>query len=182
MRSLAALLILLAAPLATATTTTYTHAAGSTLGFASSYDGEAFEGRFAQFTTDIAFDPATATGRFDVVIALASAGTENEERDETLLGADFFNTAAMPQARYQATRFRKLADGRFVAGGTLTLRGVTKPVPLTFAWTPGTAPVLAGSATVKRLEFGVGAGDWDDTEVMPDAVAVTTRLVLRAKP
>ena len=83
MRILAALLILLAAPLATATatTTTYTHAAGSTLGFASSYDGEAFEGRFAQFTTDIAFDPATATGRFDVVIALASAGTENEERD-----------------------------------------------------------------------------------------------------
>ena len=88
----------------------------------------------------------------------------------------------MPQARYQATSFRKLADGRFVAEGTLTLRGISKPVPLTFAWTPGAAPVLAGSATVKRLEFGVGAGDWDDTEVMPDAVAVTTRLVLRPKP
>ena len=37
------------------------------------------------------------------------------------------------------------------------------------------------SATVKRLAFGVGTGDWDDTEVMPDAVTVTTKLVLRPK-
>jgi polyisoprenoid-binding protein YceI len=188
MRLLLALTLSLAAPLAAATTApaaaaapTYTHAEGSSLGFASSYDGEAFAGRFAQFTTDIAFDPANATGRFDVVIALASAGTENEERDEVLLGAEFFNAIASPQARYTATRFRKLADGRFVADGTLSLRGVSKPVPLTFRWAPGATPKLDGTATVKRLDFNVGTGDWDDTEVMPDAVSVTTTLVLRAK-
>ena len=39
-----------------------------------------------------------------------------------------------------------------------------------------------GAATVKRLEFGIGTGDWDDTEVMPDAVSVTTTLVLQPKP
>ena len=185
MRFLLALTLALAAPLALATSPTgpvrYSHATGSMLGFSSSYDGEAFDGRFARFTTDIAFDPASAAGRFDVVIELATAGTENDERDETLLGADFFNTMAMPQARYQATTFRKLEDGRFVAEGTLTLRGVTLPVPLTFRWTPGATPTLEGTATVKRLAFGVGAGDWDDTEVMPDDVAVSTRLVLQPK-
>jgi len=186
MRLLLALTLALAAPLTFATSpmgpVRYGHATGSTLGFSSSYDGESFDGRFAQFTTDIAFDPASAAGRFDVVIQLASAGTENDERDETLLGAEFFNATAMPQARYQATAFRKLADGRFVADGTLTLRGITKPVPLTFRWTPGATPKLEGTATVKRLEFGIGTGDWDDTEVMPDAVRVTTTLVLQPKP
>jgi polyisoprenoid-binding protein YceI len=186
MRFLLALTLALAAPLALATSpmgpVRYSHTAGSTLGFASSYDGETFDGRFAQFTTDIAFDPASAAGRFDVVIQLASAGTENDERDETLLGAEFFNATAMPQARYQATAFRKLTDGRFVADGTLTLRGITKPVPLTFRWTAGATPKLEGTATVKRLEFGIGTGDWDDTEVMPDAVSVTTTLVLQPKP
>ena len=188
MRALLALsfALALAAPTAFATSppgpTGYTSASRSTLGFASSYDGETFEGRFSQFSAAIAFDPASAAGRFDVVIQLASAGTDNDERDETLLGADFFDSDAMPQARYQATAFRKLADGRFVADGTLTLRGISQPVPLTFRWTPGAAPTLEGTATVKRLAFGVGTGDWDDVEVMPDAVSVTTRLVLQPKP
>lgn len=173
-----------AAPVAPAASAppTWTHGAGSTLGFASSYDGESFEGRFARFSTRLHFDPASVSGHFEVLIDLASASTENDERDEVLLGADFFNTAALPQARYQATQFRKLADGRFVADGTLSLRGVSKPVPLSFRWTPGAAPVLEGTASVPRLAFGVGLGDWDDTEVLPDEVRVTTRLVLQPKP
>ncbi len=161
----------------------WTQTANSTLSFATSYDGEEFSGVFKQFTADLRFDPQNLPGsRFDVVIQLGSANTENEERDETLLGSEFFNAVAAPQALYTATRFRKLADGRFVADGTLTLRGITKPVPLTFRWTPGATPKLEGTATVKRLEFGIGTGDWDDTEVMPDAVSVTTTLVLQPKP
>lgn len=183
MRFLLALSFALAAPLAfaaaPAAAPAYTHGAGSTLGFASSYDGESFDGRFARFTTSIRFDPATATGRFDVGIDLGSANTENEERDEVLLGEEFFNAVAVPQARYVATTFRKLPDGRFVADGTLSLRGVNQPVPLTFRWTPGAAPKLEGTATVKRLDFNIGTGDWDDVEVLPDAVSVTTTLVLQ---
>lgn len=178
MRALIALIALLALP-AIASTPTYIAAAGSTLGFGSSYDGEAFTGRFDRFRADIAFDPVAVAGRFDVAIELASAGTDNDERDETLLGSEFFDATSVPQARYVATRFRKLADGRFVADGTLTLRGITKAVPLTFTWTPGASPVLAGTATVPRLAFNVGTGDWADTEVLPDAVSITTRLVLQ---
>jgi polyisoprenoid-binding protein YceI len=171
-----------AAPASAPTATpVWQNAPGSTLSFASSYDGEAFEGHFARFDARIAFDPAGARGQFDVRIILASAGTENDERDDTLKGSDFFNIASAAQARYQASRFRKLADGRFVADGTLTLRGISKPVPLTFTWTAGAMPVLAGSAVVKRLEFGVGSGDWSDTAVLPDAVTVRTRLVLQPR-
>jgi polyisoprenoid-binding protein YceI len=37
--------------------------------------------------------------------------------------------------------------------------------------------VLAGKATVKRLAFGVGGGDWADTAMIPDEVAVSTKVV-----
>jgi len=55
-------------------------------------------------------------------------------------------------------------------------------VILTFTWTPGAKPVLAGKATVKRLQFGVGSGDWADIATIPNEIAISTRVVLqRAK-
>jgi len=154
---------------------------GSTLGFASSFEGEAVEGSFAKFTPRIDFDPKQlATSRFDVSIELASADTRNDERDDALRGNGFFNSRKTPQARYLATRFRALGGNRYVAEGTLTLNGISKPVPLEFTWTPGAQTVLAGSASLKRLDFGVGTGEWDDTEALPNEVRVKTRLLLAA--
>jgi len=152
---------------------------GSTLGFGSSMQGEAFTGRFARFTPVLRFDPAQLpASRLDVSIDLASVETKNAERDEGLKSMEFFNTKSQPKARYVATTFRALGGGRYVADGTLTLNGHSKAVPLAFTWTGGAKPVLAGSATVNRLDFGVGTGDWEDTGLLPNAVKVTTRLVL----
>jgi len=152
---------------------------GSTLGFASSFQDEAFEGNFAKFTPRIDFDPKQlAASRFDVAIELASADTKNDERDDALRGTDFFNSAKMPQAHYLATRFRALGGNRYAADGTLTLNGISKPVVLEFSWTPGAQTVLAGSASVKRLDFKVGTGDWADTGDLPNEVKVKTRLLL----
>ena len=155
---------------------------GSTLGFTATYMDEAFDGAFARFTPAIRFNPADlAASRFDVRIALASADTANAERDEMLVGSEFFDASGAAEARYVATRFRALGGNRFVAEGTLSLRGVNQPVPLTFTWTPGAKPVLVGEATLSRLTFKVGTGDWTDTDLLPDAVKVTTRLVLVPK-
>jgi polyisoprenoid-binding protein YceI len=152
---------------------------GSTLGFSATYQDEAFAGKFATFTPQVRFDPANlAASRIDVSIDLASASTDNAERDEMLLGSEFFDAARAPTARYLATSFRALGDNRFVAEGTLSLRGVSQAVPLTFTWTAGQAPVLAGEASLSRLAFNVGIGDWTDTELLPDQVTVRTRLVL----
>ena len=178
--ALATLLLALALPVAAAE---WAVQPGSWLGFETSYDGEAVEGRFARFAPAVRFDPADlAHARLDVTIDLASADTGHDERDEVLAGEDFFAAAVAAEARYVATTFRALGDRRYVADGMLTLRGVTKPVALAFTWTPGPQPVLDGEATVPRLAFGVGAGDdWADIDVMPDAVTVRTHLVLAAK-
>ena len=160
----------------------YVQAPGSTLAFASKYDGEVFSGRFGSFSTTLSFDPAKlAASKLDVSIGLAGTKTGNDDRDSTLQSADFFNVAQFAQARYSATKFSSLGGNQYAADGNLTLRGVTKPVTLTFTWTPGAQPVLAGKATVKRLDFGVGGGDWTDTSDLPNEVAISTKVVFKAK-
>lgn len=152
---------------------------GSTLGFSSRFQGEAFAGRFARFTPQIRFDPAhLADSRFDVAIDLASADTSNQERDEMLRGSDFFNVGKHAQARFFAAKFRALGGNRYAADGALSLNGISKPVTLSFSWTPGAKPLLVGEARLKRLDFAVGRGEWTDTDVLPDNVTVKTRLVL----
>jgi polyisoprenoid-binding protein YceI len=158
----------------------YVQTAGSSLVFASKYDGEVFTGKFANFTTTLSFDPANlATSKLDVVIPLAGASTGNGDRDSTLSSGDFFNVAKFAQARYTASKFRALGGNQYAADGNLSLRGVSKPVTLTFTWTPGAQPVLSGKATVKRLDFGVGSGDWADTSNIPNEVAVSTKVVFK---
>lgn len=159
----------------------YTQAAGSSLTFATQYEGEVFSGRFPSFTTRLSFDPQQlATAKLDVTIPLAGVTTANNDRDSELKGSAFFSVAKFPQARYTATKFRSLGGNQYAADGTLSLRGVSQPVTLTFTWTPGAQPVLSGKATVKRLDFGVGSGDWADTDLIPNEVAVSTKVVFAA--
>ncbi|MGV6494123.1 YceI family protein [Stenotrophomonas rhizophila] len=160
----------------------YVQAPGSVLVFATKYDGEVFTGTFPGFDTKLSFDPAKLDGsRLDVTIPLAGAKSGNSDRDSTLQGPDFFNVGKFAQAKYSATTFRSLGNNQYAADGTLELRGVSKPVTLTFTWTPGAQPVLSGKATVKRLDFGVGGGDWTDTKTIPNETAISTKVVLEAK-
>ena len=172
---LAIALALFAAP---AFAADYVQAPGSTLVFAGKYQGEVFTGAFPGFATRLSFDPKQlATARLEVAIPLASATTSNADYDGELRGNAFFNSTKFPKATYSASKFRALGGNRYAADGTLSLRGVDKPVTLEFTWTPGAKPVLAGKASVKRLDFGVGGGDWADTTLIPDAIAISTRVV-----
>jgi polyisoprenoid-binding protein YceI len=153
----------------------------SSLTFKGSYQKEAFDGSFKKFDAKIAYDAANlATSKFDVTIDLASAGTANEDRDDSLKGSDFFDVKKSPSAHFITESFAKAADGGVEAKGTLTLRGQTKPVALKvkFAET-GTAATLDVDTVLKRADFGLGAGsDW--TEVGAD-VPVHGHLVLIGK-
>ncbi|MGO4552509.1 YceI family protein [Lysobacter sp. 2RAF19] len=156
----------------------YAQAAGSSLQFSGTYQGDAFSGSFPGFRTSLSFDPAQpASGRLNVEIPIASATVGNEEMDPEMRGAGFFDAARFPKATYTATGFRAIGGGQFQANGTLSLRGVSKPVTLTFTWTPGAQPVLQGTAKVNRLDFGVGGGEWADTSLLPNEITVKTRVV-----
>jgi polyisoprenoid-binding protein YceI len=176
------LLLALLATTASAGATEYVQAPGSSLAFGGMYQGDAFAGRVPRFSSTLSFDPADlAHASLDVAIGIGSATTANQDYDEGMLGAAFFDVARFPDAHYRATRFRSLGGTRYAADGTLSLHGVERPVTLEFTWTPGAQPVLAGKATVHRLAFGVGAGDWADTDLIPDAIAVSTRVLFNPR-
>ena len=157
----------------------YVQAPGSSLAFAGKYQGETFSGTFPGFRTTLRFDPANlAAASLSVKIPLATATTDNADYDGEMRGASFFDAATFAQATFSATTFRDLGNGQYAADGTLELRGVRKPVTLTFTWTPGARPLLSGRATVPRLDFDVGAGEWADTGVIPNEIAVSTRVYL----
>ncbi|MGC6400899.1 YceI family protein [Sphingomonas sp. FW199] len=154
---------------------------GGTIGFATEYSGEAIKGRFSRWTADIRFSPDDLAGSsISVTIDLASVSTGDDQRDGTLTGDDFFAVAARPTATWRATRIRRSGDG-YVADGTLTLNGVSRPVPLRFSlMIDGDRAKTSGSASVLRLAHGVGQGQWSDPATIPDAVAVTFRFEARA--
>jgi len=159
----------------------------STLTFTFLQAGAKNQGRFARFP--VTFDFSTenlAASRLEVTVEMGSFTTGDQERDETLRGDDLFAVAKYPQAHFSATQFNKIASG-FEAVGKLTLRGVARDlhVPFTFrtATENGvTVGYMSGTATVRRLDFGVGQGDFKATDQVGNDVDVAFALRLSAAP
>jgi len=154
-------------------------ASSGTLEFSAIQADAKFTGAFKRFKVVLDFDPAQpAQWKLDVAVDTASIDTQDGERDEILRGPDFFGAAKHPQARYHAARFERAGNG-WRATGELTIRGVTKPVPVTFTLVPaGTATVMKGSASLDRLDFGLGQGEWASTEWVGNTVEVRFELEL----
>ena len=173
-------LALVAWPVSAATPWTV-DAAASRLTFTAVQAGGQFTGRFTHFDAEIAFDGASLSGsRFAVHVATASADTHDEQRDTILRGPDFFWSEAHPQAVFVTDEFAA-ADGDWTAAGSLTLRGVTRSVPLRFRFLqlPDGGARLEGSTTIRRLDFGVGQGEWSDTKWVGDEVDIAFTLILK---
>lgn len=162
-----------------------TDAARSRLEFTATQAGGEFDGAFRRFRADIEFDPADlAHSRFRVEIETASAATGEQDRDQTLAGRDFFAAERWPMARFEADRFLDLGGGRFEAHGRLTIRDITHDVRLPFRFRPsagGAEAVLAGGTAIRRLDYGVGKGEWRDTSLIGDEVRIRFELLLRRK-
>jgi len=154
---------------------------GSTVGFATAWSGDAIQGRFDRWTADILFSPdALEASKVSVSIDLASVKTGDDQRDASLPSGDFFNVAEHPKATFTATRFEKTGEGRFVARGTLTLRGVSKPLSLPFRLKiDGDTATVTGVTSLDRLAYGVGQGEWQNTETIPAKVSVNISLKAR---
>ena len=154
----------------------------STLGFTGSFQGASFGGSFKQWHAAISYDPAQlAQSKFDVGVTMASVAVSDKDQQGALPGKDFFDVAQYPTAHFVTTGFRQ-AGGKVIADGKLTLRGVTKPVSLAVDFRPqGKSATLDVNGTLKRLDFGVGGGDYADTSVIGADVKVHAHLVLVAK-
>src|SRR3974390_3099779 len=141
----------------------------SRLEFVGVQAGADFKGVFHKFTAAVDFSPdALANSRIEVQIDMNSADSMDKDRDQTMRGDDIFDVAHSPAAHYVTKSITKSAAG-YSAIGALALRGVSKDGPIHFQFMAAAAGTkLDGSAKLKRLDFGVGQGDWKSTEWVAD--------------
>ncbi len=142
------------------------------------------KGKFDKFTVTLDFSPDDLpASKLDVVVEMGTLDTGDKERDGTLKEADLFSVAKFPQSHFTSTQIIRTANG-YDAVGKLTLRGVTRDIHIPFTFRTAdeqgrTAGYLLGRTSLKRLDYGVGQGDWKSTEWVGNDVSVSysVRLV-----
>lgn len=100
----------------------------------------------------------------DFSLDVTSVDTNQEQRDEHLKAADFFNAAQYPQISFISTSFKKEGDD-YELLGNLTIKDVTKPVKLKVEF-GGSATDFYGNekagfeieGKINRKDFGL---TWD---------------------
>lgn len=135
------------------------------------------EGRFGSFRGTVDFDPAqpaAATASFEV--STASFGIGAPEYDDEIRGKAWLDAATHPQARFVSQSMRPAGQDRYVAQGTLSLKGRSVAVSIPFtARTADGRRVFEGEFPISRKAFGIGEPAWDD--VLEDEVVVKFRIV-----
>jgi polyisoprenoid-binding protein YceI len=118
-------------------------------------------GKFKTFSGQIVTGENPLNSSVTAEIELSSIDTGADQRDDHIRSADFFEVEKYPTMTYRSTGVR--ADGDdFVVDGDLTLKGVTKQVPLTlelngFGPDPygGTRAGFTATTEINRRDFGV---------------------------
>jgi len=170
MSLLVAILAAAAAP-ASAQSVTYAIDPGHTFpSFEADHMGMSlFRGKFDRNSGQVVLDRAAGTGTVSIDVDLSSVHFGNPDLDALMADPAYFDTAQHPTAHYEG-RLVDFVDGRPTrVDGVLTLRGVTRPVPLEIrAFKCMPHPVTKADwcgadayGHFDRGEFGMTAGqDW----------------------
>jgi polyisoprenoid-binding protein YceI len=119
--------------------------------------------KFEKTSGRIVLDRATNTGMADVTVDATSVNTGHAMLNQQIQSADFFDTANHPAITFKSNKMSLNGD-QLNLSGDLTIKGVTKPISLTFsAFQCQPHPVLKvetcganATVTVKRSDFNMG--------------------------
>jgi polyisoprenoid-binding protein YceI len=122
-------------------------------------------GRFAKYETN--FTQKTVgndltASNFTLEADVNSVDTEMPDRDKHLKSADFLDAEKFPQLIFASKSFKKKKGNSYELTGTLTLKGVTKPVTIQVkagklvTGLQGEKRIgFSGQTSINRKEFGV---------------------------
>lgn len=122
------------------------------------------KGTFDKFDAVIEADVEDMTdAKIEVTIDTNSINTRNEDRDNHLRSADFFDAENHPNMTFIATDIKKTASNQYDVVGDLTIRGTTKPAILDVTFEGqskdpmggATVAGFSGTTTINRKEFGL---------------------------
>lgn len=84
------------------------------------------KGTFHTYEAKINADPEDlTTADIEFSVDLASVDSRNEDRDNHLRSADFFDVEKFPKMVFKSTKIVKKGDGEYDVTGDLTIHGVT---------------------------------------------------------
>jgi polyisoprenoid-binding protein YceI len=103
----------------------------SKVGFAVKHMGVAtVRGEFREFEGTIEVGEDLESSRAYGTVKASSVDTNQEQRDEHLRSADFFDAEVHPELRFESQRIEALDDETLLIFGELTLNGVTRELEL----------------------------------------------------
>jgi polyisoprenoid-binding protein YceI len=143
--------------------------------------GVPVSGKFKRFEAAIEIDPvepkkSSATVRIDI----GSLTTENDEADAVAVGPDWLDKARAPYAIFKSVSIRELGKGRYETKGTLNIRNKERDIVIQFS-TADQVPektVVTSEFIIKRSEFGIGGGVWNEGGVVAEEIPVKVRFTL----
>jgi len=155
-------------------------ATGGNLSFSFMQADAVNKGTFEKFLTDLVYDEKNlAASKLEVTVQIGSLATQDKDRDDTLKSADLLDAAQFPTARYTATSLARNAKGGIEAVGKLQLHGVTRDLRLPLQIRGTTSGLeISGETSIRRLDYGVGRGDWKSTEWVGDEVKLQFKVPL----
>jgi polyisoprenoid-binding protein YceI len=120
------------------------------------------KGRFTDFGGVVQVAEPVELSSVHAVIQADSIDTGNKVRDDHLRSADFLDAARHPAVEFRGGPLTGTGESTWRLDGRLTLRGVTRPVPLELVYF-GTGPDLQGgvrlacraTAELHRHDFGM---------------------------
>lgn len=159
-------------------------AAESSIAFVSKQLGVPVSGKFKKFDADVAFDPQKPeAAKVSFTVDLMSADIGNSETEAELKKPGWFNSAKVPAATFQSSSVKSLGGGKFEFTGKLAIKGSSQNVvvPVTITQSAAKSRVV-GSFNLKRLDFKIGDGDWNDVSLVANEVVVNVNLALTGIP
>lgn len=155
--------------------------AGSKVEYIATVQKNRASGTFREFDARARFDAnRLADSQVEVTVVTASADMIDPDVNKTIRGPDWFDSARFPQAVFRASDVRRIEDGRYVARGMLTVKGIAQEVEVPFVLKgEADAATIAGELTLKRAVFHIGLGEWGSTDVIGPDVTVKFSIRLR---
>lgn len=150
----------------------------SKISFAFSQYGQDITGHFESWEGEISFDPARLDlSSVNVTINVATLKTGSEDRDEQARNEEWFSANEYPLARFKSESFEKIKDQKYKVKGALTLRGISLPIEFPFDLTINNNEAkMSAELILKRLDFGVGQGQWATTDAIGNEVKITLNI------
>jgi polyisoprenoid-binding protein YceI len=143
--------------------------------------GVPVSGQFKRFEAQIDIDPAKPEkSSANMRIQIGSLTTGNEEADAIAVDPDWLDKARAPHALFKSTSIRVLGGGHYEARGALSIRNKEHDIIIQFISSEqaGGKTVISSDFVIKRSEFGIGGGIWNESGVVAEEIPVKVRLML----